>query len=509
MAWATRADSVLVVGLVALAAAVRLPDFLFRPTFTDENRGIIRAALTAAGKLHSFTDVDPYISSLFNYAVAGLLVGFGPRLELPRLLVLGLGCLTVAATYLLARDWGGRAAGLLAALLVLVNPVHVLINSHVAWSNSTTPLFTTLALWQLGRGVERRDGPALIAAGALFGLGLLTHPGVVVLLPGAAVYLLWRAPGLLRGRWPWLAAAAFLLVYSPLILFNLRSGFETLQAARHVQSVYTGGRSPGPIFYAEQLGGFTSMLVRTLGGAIAPAESSLAGLLQPAALGWLLFGPLACLALARRGRPLPLLVVALGLPVAALYGSDSFEPIFQGRYVVPIAIPVWAAAGVVAARLFAPERPGPRWGRPAAVGLALAALGLALAGLVGYQDDAPDLNRSLIEATAAIESAREPDETVLVDDALKDRQTGGGWRLARSLEMLLTIRGVPQRLTNIDPDTARTLLTRRSSQLVVLDSETVARLSKRYSLSPIAPIVTRSADPPTTWHGVYRLAPPR
>src|SRR5439155_23906651 len=114
----------LVAALVAVAGVIRWPDYLYIPAFTDETKDVTRAALIAHGRLTTVVDtVSDYNSALFNYLVAGLFVLIGPYLHLPRLLVVVVGSLTTVAAYLLGREWGGRLAGLLAAVLVAANPV--------------------------------------------------------------------------------------------------------------------------------------------------------------------------------------------------------------------------------------------------------------------------------------------------------------------------------------------------------------------------------------------------
>jgi hypothetical protein len=103
-----------------------------------------------------------------------------------------------------------RIAGLLAAGLLATNGPHVVVNSHIAWSNCLTPLLTTLAFWALLRAGEAR--PFLPLAGLLLGLALQTHPLVVAMLPGLALAVLLHDARSLRTPWPWLAAAAFLVV---------------------------------------------------------------------------------------------------------------------------------------------------------------------------------------------------------------------------------------------------------------------------------------------------------
>ena len=53
------------------------------------------------------TDVELYMGSFFNYAVAAAFHVLGPSIYVARLVVTMFGALTVGATYLLGREVGG------------------------------------------------------------------------------------------------------------------------------------------------------------------------------------------------------------------------------------------------------------------------------------------------------------------------------------------------------------------------------------------------------------------
>ena len=57
------------------------------------------------------------------------------------------------------------------------------------------------------------------------GLATLSHGTYLFLLPGCALFGLLRRRALPGGRWIAAAGAAFVLAVSPLIAFNLASGF--------------------------------------------------------------------------------------------------------------------------------------------------------------------------------------------------------------------------------------------------------------------------------------------
>jgi 4-amino-4-deoxy-L-arabinose transferase-like glycosyltransferase len=139
------------------------------------------------------------------------------------------GALTVALTYLLGRALGGRVAGVIGAGLLATAPQHIIVNSHIAWQNSTTPFYAVLTFLSLTRylnalrGRQQGDGTVLLSdtplapsfrnggfwlllAGFCYGLTLHTHPGTIVLAPALALTFLavvWRARAWHVFRTPW------------------------------------------------------------------------------------------------------------------------------------------------------------------------------------------------------------------------------------------------------------------------------------------------------------------
>jgi hypothetical protein len=153
----------------------------------------------------------------------------------------------------------------------------------------------------------------------------------------------------------------------------------------------------------------------------------------------------------------------------------------------------------------------PTFLRPSARLFATVALTLALAlpplaARAAYDDPRSVDNRALIAALAAVEAARQPDEMVIVDRRLAERHGPEGVRLGVMLEMLFTVRSVPYRYASLEPWDVRTMLGRRSSQLVVLDATSIPRLRDRFTLTRLAPLNLRATRGDEAEHAVYRIA---
>ena len=117
--------------------------------------------------------------------------------------------------------------------------MHVALNSHIAWSNCITPLFTTAALWLTHRAVMAERPSRLVWAGGAWGLALLTHPTAALFLPAIGLYVVGTHPRWIVTRWPWLACGVGLIACSTLVWANIQGGLvginEGLRVAISVQ----------------------------------------------------------------------------------------------------------------------------------------------------------------------------------------------------------------------------------------------------------------------------------
>lgn len=116
--------------------------------------------------------------------------------------------LNVLMIYLLARELGGRALGLLAALALALAPWHLLI-TRIALRIAFAPLWVTIVAWLLLRALRsghRNDFLALGAAAALGLYGYTAYRPFLLLLPilvGAKLlHDAWRARARGLPRWP-------------------------------------------------------------------------------------------------------------------------------------------------------------------------------------------------------------------------------------------------------------------------------------------------------------------
>ena len=140
------------------------------------------------------------------------------------------GALTVLLTGLIVKELGGkRFAMLFAALCVLLAPLHLALGSYYSM-NSWDLLVWTLAALILVKWLSRSDPRLWLWLGIVLGLGLQNKISVLWLGFAMAVGLLLtenRRTLLTRG--PWLAAGVASLIFLPHLIWQVTSGWPTLE----------------------------------------------------------------------------------------------------------------------------------------------------------------------------------------------------------------------------------------------------------------------------------------
>jgi hypothetical protein len=530
-------EACLLVVLLAVALAARWPYLMRLPHFTDEMNETRQALGIWQGTAYPLT-VTPksgYAGSLHAFLLAACLWLFGPHMILPRLLVMLLGALTVAFTYLLGRDLAGRGVGLLAGLLLATLPQHIVVNSHVAWQNSTTPFYAAICCWALVRAA--RTPAWLLLAGLFFGLALQTHIGVIVLAPAlvlAVLSALWRARAwrVLRGPWPWLAVVAAALGDAPVIFFNLRNSFAGVARAQGSRD-YAFETNPTWDSYRHNLLNLLLELARMISNPFRLPERYLHYLTSPYLPLMVILCLLGLALLVRQGQPLPTLALvstALIMPYFNhAYGVEGDRYLVTGRYVaflLPLLEVAIAVAALAIARWFLAVLPR-RWQglavRDAATVIPAALLiALVLYPLVPlrryYTHEAsldPD-NASILATIAFINANRGPRTPVLVDYNVFDINLKDGAEARDIFNTLLTLDNVPHTVTRdargdlirlgtaADPnDTAALpiIVMMRDACWPLRDTVPLQRISGRYRLRELYWTLP-------SYYAVYRYAPP-
>lgn len=269
----------------------------------------------------------------------------GDSLFALRLLPALFGAATVAVVMLLARQLGGgRWAMTLAGTAALVSPILLAFGTIYSMNAFDLLVWVTAGLL-VARLVERSTPRDWMLLGLVLGVGLLNKTGVLWL--GAGIFVAVVATPLraaLATRWPWLAGALALLLFSPYLLWNAAhdwAHFEFIGNA--VAGKYSG------LGVAEFLGG--QLLIHN------PVTVPL----WAGGLVFLLAGG------GKRYRALGVVAVAVAA-ILVVNGSSKAE------YLTGAILMALAAGGVAWERWLAGRR---AWARPVVLGLVLAGLALA------------------------------------------------------------------------------------------------------------------------------------
>jgi 4-amino-4-deoxy-L-arabinose transferase-like glycosyltransferase len=140
--------------------------------------------------------------------------------------------LAAIAALLASRLFQSARAGLLSVLILSVIPLYA-VGSVLMTIDPPFVFCWTLAAYCLSRATRRRSEMAWYGAGIAFGLGLLSKYTMAMLAPCTLLWLL-TSPRLrpwLRRREPYEAALLGLLIFSPVVVWNLRHG---MLSGRHV-----------------------------------------------------------------------------------------------------------------------------------------------------------------------------------------------------------------------------------------------------------------------------------
>lgn len=220
--------------LTFLALLLRLPYWKVIPASFDEVNQTVYALLIAQKQLLPLVGNDAYAGPFYFYLLAGLLRLGITNPMLGRAVIMVAGTLTVPATFGWVQALGhNKTAALIAALLVTVNPDLILVNSHMGGSTFLLPFFTTLFLMGLTVALSQDSWGWLVGGSIAGGLALQSNPiAGLVIMAGLLWFLArtYRQPRL-GHWWPWwpiCAGLVILLVYSPVILYNLTTDFQTV-----------------------------------------------------------------------------------------------------------------------------------------------------------------------------------------------------------------------------------------------------------------------------------------
>ncbi len=475
-------DLLIALGLFLLALVIRWPYLLRLPHFTDETVEIEWALRIWRGEITPLTASDRYYGPLHAYIVAACLWLFGPSITLPRAIVMVFGALTVVGTYFLGRTLVNRVVGLLGAGLLATAAQHIIVNSHVAWQNSTTPFYAVLTFLCLtlylqrvvaaravadeaNQGLTLRQGGFwAVLAGFCYGLMLNTHVGTIVLAPALVVtvfLVIWRARawGVLRTPALWLAPLAGMLAYGPVILYNLMHNLAGVHRVRTRRS-YAYEMDLSPTKYLQNMRDLWLELLRMVSNPIRVPKEFVHYLTSPFLLLMAGLCGVGLVLLLKRRQPLALCAVlstALIMPAFnKAYGQDWDRHMLTGRYITFLLPLVFIAAGYTLYIIFGlAERLLQRnWPRPRLRLVLLSVVAPVVLLLIAYPllplaqyyrlEAADDpANASVLATVRHIQAIRSPQTPVLIGRKFTSIDLKDGADMRQIFDLLFDLAQVP------------------------------------------------------------------
>ena len=473
-------------GLSALALLARWPYLALIPYFEDETLEVITALKIWPGGQLIAVAWDNYIGPMMQYIFAFLFWTLGPDLVLPRVVVAVFGALTVGATYTLARVLGlNKFASLIAALLLLTNPPHILINSHIAWSNCAASFFTTLLLLTLALAVKRQQPRWLLAAGSLAGVSMQFHPVSILIVVGvigwfSADAAAWK---FLRTKWPYLAALLAIVFYSNVIISNLQSGWYGVAEAQ--SRSYIWQLSPSLAVYLQNLGRLALQLLRATAGELSDVETWQALIGWPLIyVAWLIAGVIYAVRV-RLKMPLWIIGVLIGfMPLVSNHYGTLITTRLTNQFTPLIAILLGAITAPALAR-FKPR--ALKWAL--AGGFVIGAV-FPLVPLFDYYQQRVDQGRTNAEFFPFVETLKTQaaGAPIYLSSTVSELRLGGSGNVNYVLDTLLSLAHVPHD-TLPSVQILENLIAKPGRAVLVLHSRDVERLRSAVPLTLISTAV--------------------
>ncbi len=192
--------------------------------------------------------LTPFIAKLVTSSI-------GSSLAAIRFLPALAGAAIVFVAGRIAKEAGGRLfAQTLTALGVLIGTNYLFFGTLLT-TNVFDQLFWALALYLLVVIMRRGEPKHWIWLGVVFGLGLLNKHTMVFLGAGLAGGLLFTAEReRLKERWPWIAVAIALVIFLPNILWEVGTGWPTIEFLRRAEINRMDTFSPWLFFVGQAMG---------------------------------------------------------------------------------------------------------------------------------------------------------------------------------------------------------------------------------------------------------------
>ncbi len=149
----------------------------------------------------------------------------------PAVMVVGFGLLTIALLWWVGRQWFGRAPALWATFLYAISPT-IVNYSRSSWNPNIMPFFALLAMYGVWKVWRYGYWRWLVITAVSMGFVLNSHYLGLLLAPVIALFWILRRKDDSWWKYSGVALIVFLILMSPLVIFDMRHGFTNFLALK-------------------------------------------------------------------------------------------------------------------------------------------------------------------------------------------------------------------------------------------------------------------------------------
>lgn len=193
-----------------------------------------------------------YLGPVYYYMMAVPMAVSGSNPISAAVMVAIFGTATVGLIYWLSKEWFGWIGAAIGAFLYAISPVAI-IYARSSWNPNPVPFFTLLAFLGFYRAHKTGNFWWLVLVGGSLAVVLQLHYFALALLPtfgilwGYEITLIHRKKLARSNFWKGTIAAIllFLLIFSPLVMFDLKHDFLNYKAFGQILGKESAQNSPG------------------------------------------------------------------------------------------------------------------------------------------------------------------------------------------------------------------------------------------------------------------------
>lgn len=239
---ANRLEALIILVILLIAALLRLYRIDDYMTFLgDEGRDtlIIKRILTTGDipLIGPPTSVgNMYLGPLYYYMMAVPMAIFWLNPVAAAVQVALIGTATVGLIYYLSREWFGKLAAITASILYALSPVNI-VYSRSSWNPNPAPFFALLFVLGFYKAFKTKNYLWFILSGVAAAFAVQMHYLALIILPVGFVLWLFQAFEQKKRKngkrfilGTILAVVLFLILMSPLFIFDLKHNFMNYRA---------------------------------------------------------------------------------------------------------------------------------------------------------------------------------------------------------------------------------------------------------------------------------------